>query len=349
MTNRESSRIVILTEGHTNPITAKTAASVIRYRPRDVVAVLDTTRAGEDAGDLLGVGNGIPVIASLDQVPDADTLMIGIAPPGGRIPAAWRAIVRDAIQAKMNIVSGLHDFLSHDAELVELARCAGVDLIDVRKNDERDCSTRQGLRDDCLRILTVGNDCCVGKMVVSIEVSRSLQQLGHDAVFVATGQTGILIAGDGCPVDCVVSDFVNGAAEKLVLKNQQHDILLIEGQGSLSHPRYSAVTLGLLHGTAPQGMILCYEAGRTTVNGMPHVPLAELTHLRDVYEMMAGLMEPAKVIGIAMNSRLLSPEQAEVEAERIRREFGLPCCDVFRHGANPLASAVLDLKSEVIP
>ncbi len=154
-----------------------------------------------------------------------------------------------------------------------------MEIHDVRKNNERDVANRRNLREDCLRIHTVGQDCSVGKMLASVEITLGLKARGHDAKFVATGQTGIMIEGDGCPVDCVVSDFVNGAVEKLVLANQHHDILVVEGQGSLSHPRYSAVTLGLLHGCVPHGMIMVYEAGRRTCYGMDYVPLTPLAEV----------------------------------------------------------------------
>ncbi len=154
-----------------------------------------------------------------------------------------------------------------------------------------------------MRIHTVGQDCSVGKMLASVELTLGLKKRGYDAKFIATGQTGIMIEGDGCPVDCVVSDFVNGAVEKLILANQHHDFLLIEGQGSLSHPRYSAVTLGLLHGCVPQGMILVYEAGRKNVHGMDYIPLTPLKKIVEMNEMMASLAMPSKVIGVAMNSR----------------------------------------------
>ena len=240
--------LVILTDGYSEPITAKTACSVIRYCPQDVVAVFDRQMAGRTSGELLGVGGRIPVIGDLGNAPEANALMIGIAPSGGRIPDAWREIVLQAIARGMNIVSGMHNFLRDDPEFAAAAARHQVELIDVRRNQERDVATRTGIREDCLRIHTVGNDCSVGKMVTSIEITRGLQQRGQDAQFVATGQTGIMIAGAGCPVDCVVADFVNGAAEKLIKANQSHEILLIEGQGSLAHPKYSAVTLGLLHG-----------------------------------------------------------------------------------------------------
>ena len=245
-------------------------------------------------------------------------------------------------------LAGLHDFLSDDREFAEAARQHGVQLIDIRRNQEHDVARRQGIREDCLRIHTVGQDCCVGKMVVAIELTRGLQRCGHDAKFVATGQSGIMIEGDGCPVDCVVSDFVNGAAERLVLANQHHDILLIEGQGSLAHPKYSAVTLGLLHGCMPHGMILCYEVGREVYSGMHEVRLTSLTELRQVYESMANLMHPSRVIGVAMNSRGLTAEEAETERSHVGAELGLPVCDVLRHGPESLLRPVLDLQSTIV-
>ena len=243
----------------------------------------------------------------------------------------------------------MHDFLSDDKELAAAARKQGVRLVDVRKNDEHDVARREGIRDDCLRIQTVGNDCSLGKMVVTIEIARQLQRRGHDAKFVATGQTGIMIEGDGCPIDCVVGDFINGAAERLVLANQHHDILLIEGQGSLAHPEYSSVTLGLLHGSMPQGLIMCYEAGRKTVHGMGHLPVMPFTELIPLYESVANLMHPAKVIGVAISGRLLSEQEAAAERERVRAQLGLPVCDVFRHGPEELVEAILRLRTELMP
>jgi len=339
--NHGTRRLIILTEGHSKPITAKTAASVVRYKPEEVVALLDTTQVGKTAQQLLGAGGQIPVVASLDAAPTANALMLGIAPPGGRIPEAWRGVILAAIDRGMDVVSGLHDFLSDDAQFCQAAKENGVQLIDVRKNNERDVADRLNIREECLRIHTVGQDCSLGKMVVSLEISHALERAGHRSKFVATGQTGILIEGDGAPIDCVVADFVSGAVEKLILANQHHDILLIEGQGSLAHPRYSGVTLGLLHGCMPHGMILCYEVGRKNVNGMEHVPLQPLAQLIEVYETMANLMGPSRVIGIAMNSRTVSADEAEVEREKIRRELGLPVCDVIRHGPDELVQAVL--------
>ena len=340
LNNQEARRLVILTEGHSEPITAKTAASVLRYKPEAVVALLDTTQVGKTAQQLFGAGGEIPVVASLDAAPEANTLMLGIAPPGGRMPESWRSVILAAIARGMDVVSGLHDFLSSDTEFCKAAKEKSVRLIDVRKNNERDVADRLNIREECLRIHTVGQDCSLGKMVVSLEISHALEQAGHKSKFVATGQTGIMIEGEGAPIDCVVADFVSGAVEKLILTNQHNDILLIEGQGSLAHPRYSGVTLSLLHGCMPHGMIMCYEVGRKNVNGMEHVPLQPLSKLIEVYETMANLMGPSKVIGIAMNSRNVSADEADAEREKIRSELGLPVCDVIRHGPDELVLAV---------
>lgn len=335
-------RLIILTEGHSEPITAKTATCVLRYRPEQVVALLDSTQVGSTTQQVLGVGGETPFVASLNAAPEANTLMLGIAPSGGRIPESWRHVVLAAINQGMDVVSGLHEFLCNDPEFSQAAAAKGVQLLDVRKNNEREVSTRIGIREDCLRIHTVGHDCCVGKMLVAIELSQAMQRQGINSKFIATGQTGILVEGDGCPIDCVVSDFVSGAVEKLVLANQHHDVMFIEGQGSLAHPRYSAVTLGLLHGSLPHGMIMCYEAGREKFHGMQEVnlPLTPLGELCDIYERMANLMSPSQVIGVAMNSINLSDEEAERERERVRRELGLPVCDVIRHGPDDLVQAI---------
>ena len=337
-------KLLILTEGFTNPRNAKTATSIIRYQSQDVVALLDSTQAGKTSGDLLGVGGNLPIVASLEDAAEANTLLIGIAPAGGKIPPEWRDTILTAISRKMNVVAGLHDFLTEDQDFVAAAKEHGVTLTDVRKNDERDVAQRKGIRDDCLRIQTIGHDCSVGKMVAAIEITHGLKTAGHDAKFVATGQTGIMIDGDGCPVDCVVSDFLNGAVEKLILANQHHDILLFEGQGSLCHPRYSAVSAGLLHGAIPHGMLLCYECGRKEIGGMPGFAIPPLTTIRDLYETMANIQFPSAVIGVSMNSRFLDADAAEAERERVRNELGLPTCDVIRNGPEELVETVIDYR-----
>src|SRR6476620_5061575 len=338
-------RIIILTEGHTEPHAGKTAASVIRYRGHEVAALLDATQAGKRSGELLGAGD-VPVVASLDDCPDANTLLLGIAPPGGKIPPSWRAIILDAIaRRKMDVISGLHDFVGDDPEFAAAAKTSGVSIQDVRKNTEKSIARRKGLRPDCLRVHTVGHDCSIGKMVVSVEVTNGLKKRGQDAKFIATGQTGIMIEGDGLPIDCIVADFVSGSAEKLVLENQHHDILLVEGQGSLVHPSYSGVTLSLLHGCAPQALILCYEIGRDRVTGVESVPIPPLAAINRIFDVMSNIHQKCEFIGIGVNSRRVNASEAARERERVRAEFGLPVCDVLRDGPDELVEAVIAYKN----
>ena len=181
-------------------------------------------------------------------------------------------------------------------------------------------------------------------MVTSLEVTRALQQAGRDAKFVATGQTGILISGDGCPVDAVVSDFVNGAAEDLVIRNGQHEILVFEGQGSIAHPRFSAVTVGLLHGCAPHGLIVCCEIGREFYRGLNGVRIPALREIMRANETMANLLHPCQVLGISVNGSKVPPHVAEAEKEKLRSEFQLPVCDVYVDGPESLVQAVQSLE-----
>jgi uncharacterized NAD-dependent epimerase/dehydratase family protein len=341
-----SRRIVILTEGHTNPHTAKTASCMLRYKTSEIVALLDSTQRGRTTEELLGVGGKIPVVGALAEAPGANTLLLGIAPAGGKIPPPWRAIILEAISRGMNVWSGLHDFLSNDAEFTTAAAKHGVQLIDVRKNNEREVARRKGIRSDCLRVHTVGHDCSVGKMVASVELVEGLKRRGRDAKFIATGQTGIMVEGDGLPLDCVVADFVSGAAEKMVLQHQHHEILVVEGQGSLIHPSYSGVTLSLLHGCMPHALIMVYEIGRERVTGIEDVKIPPLAKIKELNEMMANASFPCKVIGFAMNSRRVSEAEAEAERKRMRDEFGLPICDVIRHGPDELVDAIVKFHAQ---
>lgn len=340
----EPRRMVMITDGFNNPHTAKTTICMLRYRPEEVEAVLDRESAGRTCQEVFGVGGAIPCIGSLAEAPGANTLAVGIAPPGGKIPAHWRPILLEGIGRGMTIVSGMHEFLRDDADFRQAAQRHGAKLIDLRDNDEHDVANRVGLREGCLRIHTIANDCSCGKMVASVEVAAGLNRAGVDAAFVATGQTGILVAGSGCPVDRVISDFVSGAAEKLVLANQHHDVIVVEGQGSLFHPRYSCVTLGLLHGLMPDGLILCYEMGRQWVHNMESVRLPELEKVVEFYEMAANVMHPCRVIGVAVNGQRFPDDTVAAECERVSRQLGLPACDVIRQGPERLVEAVIRLK-----
>src|SRR5262245_5505427 len=161
-------KIVVLTEGKTHPVSAKTAINMVRYCPEEVVALLDSTQAGKTAGELLGVGDNLAIVASLQDAPPADTLLIGISPPAGQLPDTWRTVLLQAARRGMQIVSGLHQFVSDDPEIAQAAARSGARIVDVRRNSEREVARREGIDPNCLRIHTVGNDCNVGKMVVSL-------------------------------------------------------------------------------------------------------------------------------------------------------------------------------------
>lgn len=341
-------RIVILTDGYSTPFVAKTAISLLRYRTTDIVAVIDQSANGSTAQELLKAGGDIPVVAELSEVSDADALYVGIAPPGGKLPEEWRPTILNAMRRNMDVVSGLHDFLCDDEEYRSVAAQYGVQLIDVRRNRHKSTAQRHQFRPGCVRIHTVGHDCSIGKMVAALEVQRGLSADGHDAKFLATGQTGIMISGEGVPIDCVVADFVNGAAEQLMVQNEDHDFLLVEGQGSISHPAFSAVTLGLLHGCAPDGLIFCYEAGRQQVKGLDDVDIPPLRDQMHAYEVTANLRHPCRMIGIAVNTRNLTDSEAREELNRAESEFGLPACDVYRTGPAKLIQAALALRQKLV-
>lgn len=342
-------RIAVLIEGSNRPGAAKLGAGLIRFCNEDVVAVIDSHTAGKTYQETLGVGGDKKVLASLDEVDDADVFCLGTAPPGGKIPESWHPIIFKAIERGMTIVSGMHEFLNDNPQFVEAAKKSGVELIDLRSTDESDVATGIGFRDGCFRLHTVANATSCGKMTVCLEVVQGLQEQSIDAQFVATGQCGISIVGSGCPIDRVISDFVSGAAEKLVLANQDHDVILVEGQGSLIDYRYSGVTLGLLHGCRPDGLILCYQMGRefSIADDQPTKPMPSLTELIRFNEMAASFVHPARVIGVAINGQDYTDEEVDAECRRVEQETGLPACDVFRHGPSCLVEAVLQLKKEL--
>ena len=204
-------QIVVLTDGYSTPFVAKTAISLLRYRPSDIVAVLDQTATGQTSQQLLHAGGDIPVVGQLTDVVDADALYVGIAPPGGKLPEEWRPVICEALRRGMDVVSGLHDFLHHDGDYSQLASEYNCRLIDVRFNNHKSTAQGQPFRDGSVRIHSVGHDCSVGKMVTTLEVTRGLAEAGHDVKFLATGQTGIMISGAGVPIDCVVADFASEA------------------------------------------------------------------------------------------------------------------------------------------
>ncbi len=334
-------RYLILAEGRSgDPHYGKTARGVIRYGPHPTVAVLDSTRAGEAL-------DGIPVVATVEEaLPfEPTTALVGVATQGGRFPPAWRELLKDSIAAGLDLENGLHQFLGDDAELVELAASRGVELRDLRRPPSGlDVPTGENLQIPARIALTVGSDCAIGKKTVALELDLEARRRGLRSVFVPTGQTGIAIAGWGIAVDAVVSDFLAGAAERLVVEGHRRggELLFVEGQGSLSHPAYSGVTLGLIHGSAPHAFVLCHRAGATEIEGYPGHPLPSLPELVDLHERVALPLRPARVACIALNTAHLDEEAARAEIAAVADETGLPADDPVRFGAAALVDAVLE-------
>lgn len=343
-----SRRLAILAEASFTPFDAKTAVGVLRYRECDVAAVIDSTRAGCTANDCVGTGGSVPVVARLADAAElgARSLLIGIAPAGGRLPDAWRAVVVEALDRGWDVVSGLHSFLADDHNLASRANASGGRIVDLRRPP---ASLGVGLGRAALLsvpvVLTVGTDCNVGKMTASLELCRELERRGVRPAFVATGQTGIAIAGRGIAVDAVASDFVAGAVETMVLEAAPGaDIVVVEGQGSLFHPAFSGVTLGLVHGACASAMILCHHAGRERLRiGAKDVEspaIAPLVEVRDAYERAAGWVRPAKVVAAAINTLGLEDAAARTACERAASELGVPATDPVRFGAGAIADAM---------
>jgi uncharacterized NAD-dependent epimerase/dehydratase family protein len=337
-------RYLILAEGRSaDPHYGKTARGVLKYGREPVVAILDSTRAGE-------TDDGIPVVASVDEAMPLEptTALVGVATQGGRFPPAWRELLRDSIANGLDLESGLHEFVSDDDELRVLAERNGVELRDLRRPpDDLNVPTGANLEVPATIVLTVGSDCAIGKMTVSLELDNAARARGIASQFVPTGQTGIAIGGWGISVDAVVSDFIAGAAENLVVEGYERggtDLLWVEGQGSVVHPAYSGVTLGLIHGSAPHLYVLCHKAGTTEVEGYPGHPLPPLPELVELHERLSLPVRPARVACLAVNTRDLPEDEARSAVRAAEAETGLPADDPVRFGADRLLDAVLAAK-----
>ncbi|MDP3910054.1 MAG: DUF1611 domain-containing protein [Gemmatimonadales bacterium] len=344
-------RFLILADGQFGPLSSKTANSCIRYFPERIVAVLDREHAGKSVQDVLGFGGPIPVVGDfargIAEGHGATAVLIGIAPMGGRLPDEWRAWLRSALERGLEIWSGLHTFIGDDPELGPLARAKGVRILDARRPPpDLPIADGRAAEVEAFVILTVGSDCNVGKMTAQLELRDELVRRGHRTSFVATGQTGIFIEGWGTAVDAVAADFIAGAAEQLVLQGARgNDIVLVEGQGSLLHPGYSGVTLGLMHGACPDALILCHQSTRDFIGDYhgrePWVRIPPLPELIDIYERAARPVHPTKVIGICLNTFDMDEAAAREAVARAEEETGLPATDPVRFAATPLVDAII--------
>ena len=338
-------RYAILAEGMLlDQSLGKTAHGVLRYSDDDVVAVIDSTCRAANVTDILrGVRRSVPIVSNFeDALRFAPTsLLIGSAPIGGALPAPFRSVIATAIEAGLEIVSGLHELLTDDGEFVRIARERNGRLWDVRI-PPADLPVFSGSAYDVPQvvILAVGSDCAVGKMSVMLELRAAARAVHDRAAFVATGQTGILIEGSGIAVDRVISDFVAGATEQMVVAVPDDvEFTLVEGQGAILHPAYAAVTFGLLFGSAPDALILCHRVGQTTLNGYPQ-QIPSLERLIAAHEEILADVKPAKCIAVALNTVALDDAEARRVVATTEERLGLPTDDVVRFGGERLWSAV---------
>jgi uncharacterized NAD-dependent epimerase/dehydratase family protein len=334
-------RLLILGEGFSHdPHYGKTMRGIISYGPDPVVAIVDSKRPGADH-------NGIPIVATVQDALQYEptVAVVGVATQGGRFPPAWRDLLKAAIAAGLDVESGLHEFISDDPELVALAHTHGVELRDLRKPPQGlNVPTGANLEVDAKIVLTVGSDCAIGKKTVAVELDREARRRGLKSVFVPTGQTGVAIAGWGIAVDAVVSDFLAGAAEQLVVEGARRggEVLFVEGQGSLVHPLYSGVTLGLVHGSAPHAFVLCHRAGTTEIEGCPGHPIPPLAELVELHERISLPARKAKVACVAVNTADLADDAAARAAiAEVATSTQLPTDDPVRFGAQDLLDALL--------
>lgn len=339
-------RVAILLHGGTTTNRGKTGISLLRYSTLPIVAVIDQDCAGQDLTQLTGIDRPVPIVASVAEALayNPTALSIGIAPSGGALPDAWREELKQALEAGLSIVNGLHTRMAQEPDL-NAALQPDRWIWDVRQEPTGlTVGSGKARSLPCHRVLTVGTDMSVGKMSTSLELHRACLERGVRSRFIATGQTGLMLGEDGIPLDAVRVDYAAGAVEQVVMKyGHDHDILHIEGQGSFMNPA-STATLPLMRGSQPTHLILVHRAGQTHIHSFPDFHIPPLAAAIQVYETIAtagGTFAPAKVVGIALNTFHLDDEAAQNAIAQTQSETGLPCADVIRYGAAPLLDAIL--------
>ena len=315
-------------------LTAKTAFGLRDWCPEDVV--------GEWSLPGCAITLGLPRLSPQEAAArGAGSIIVGIAPTGGKLPPHWVAELVSAAHAGLDVVSGLHTRLTAFPELVQAASRRSIRLIDVR-HAERTYGAASGRKRSGKRVLTVGTDCALGKKYTALALAKNLEARGVAASFRATGQTGIMISGEGIAIDAVIADFIAGAAEHLSPDNTADHWDVIEGQGSLFHPAYAGVTLGLLHGSQPDAIVLCHDPSRRTIDEYPNFPIPDLKVAIEDYLRAGRLTNPAiRCVGLSINTSSLSEAGCTEYFRRLTAELGLPVCDPVRTGVDVLAEALL--------
>lgn len=317
----------------TDPLSIKMAKSAADWSPEMCV--------GEYSLPGCSVTTGLPAMTIEEGAQQgAKAFVLGFANSGGVLDPSLVASIITALEAGMDIINGLHDKLADIPEIAEKAQALGRRLIDIRHPTTK-FKTGTGVKRPGKRLLTVGTDCSVGKMYTTLSLARGMQSQGMKATFRATGQSGILVAGEGVAVDCVVSDFISGSVEALCPANDDDHWDLIEGQGSLYHPAFAGVSLGLLHGSQPDALVICHALNRDHMRALPGRPLPSLDQVIEMNLTAARITNPGvKVIGVSVNTSSVSDDEALAYCKSVTEQLGLPCVDPIRHGVGALVEAL---------
>ena len=333
----------VLVEGRFNFLYAKTANAILRYQPKTVVCCIDSENVGKTTDDVMQLGDDTPIVESLEAAKafNPDTLLVGVATQGGYLPDSMRKTVRGALESGMDVICGLHEFLGDDDEFGPMAKANGVTITDLRKPPlPLPFSEGKWRSRKTPTLLTVGDDCDTGKMTAAWEVKRQLEARGKSVAFVGTGQTGILLGGYGVAVDAIVSDFEAGAIEAEIDRvGSDVDLIVVEGQGSISHMAYSGVTLGLLHGTMPDMLLMCHEPARK-IDTFDH-PMADFSEMIDLYLRLVRLFKPCDMVGLSLITYTESEDEAKSTIQRYEKEYGIPSADLVRFGGGAVIDSII--------
>ncbi len=322
---------LILVGDEGDPTYAKTGLGIVQWRREAVAGQLRL------AGKAVNLGVPEMDIKTAAQA-GVGSLVVGVAPVGGRVPEAWWDVMREAAARGLDVVAGLHTKLRDNPPLVQAATASGAQLIDVRV-PPKNLPVGNGKKRSGMRLLTVGTDCAIGKKYAALALDRSFRAAGLKSTFRATGQTGIMIAGEGMPIDAVVADFIAGAAEVLSPDNEPNHWDVIEGQGSLFHPAYSGVSLGLLHGSQPDAIVVCHDATRQTVSGWEHYRLPSVEDCIDLHVRMARRTNPdTRCVGISVNTSAVPRELRASYLEELRQRHHVPAVDPLIDGCDEIVS-----------
>lgn len=343
--SKPKNKFIILCHGAFNYVKNKTGNMLIRYRSDEVVGIIDNTKVGETAQTELGYGGDIPVVENFDacESKKPDTLVIGSASQGGFISDEFRVDIIKAIESGCDIISGMHHFLNDDKEIKDLAKKHDVKLTDLRRPPDPPNFPKGSWRNRQIPVLLiVGTDCDSGKMTTAWEVAQRLKDRGNKVEFIGTGQTGILLSGSGVPIDAVKADFMAGEIEKLIDKvPSDTELVIVEGQGSLTNQYYAGVTLGLLHGAMPDYMLMTHDPARPL--DVTDYPMSSMKEVMDLHIDLMKNFKQSKFVGINLLTVAFSKDKALSEIKKVENQYGIATTDLIRFGDGELINALEDL------